>query len=235
MSKILIVAEAGISHGGNMEIAKEMIRQAKTCGAEIWKTQLFDVDKFYSPDWEWYEVVKKTQLSKEQFLMLADYCQKLDIEILASAHDLERLAWCEEVGMRRHKVATSMRKNKELIDAMIATGKQVLISTNIPVDYYNPYQTKYPNYKVLYCVPKYPTPLSNLQLQYVDFKHEFSGFSDHTIGIEASMIAMARGAKVIEKHFCLKRDNSNPDMICSITPSELRELVNFARKVEEIL
>jgi len=240
MASILVIAECGINHGGNTRIAKEMIRLAKICYADIAKFQLSDVDTLF-PDKQiiaqgrnWYDEVKKAQLSKGQVFELADYCRRLGIEFMASACDIERIGWLEEVGVKRYKVSTQMNQDKVLIEAMLKTKKQVLISHG--EGYHFPGSVKYWNkYTSLYCVPKYPTPLSELQLQYVDFTHDYTGFSDHTTGIEASMIAMARGARIIEKHFCLKRDNSNPDMVCSIEPSELKQLVQFARKVEEIL
>ena len=238
---IEIIAEIGISHSGSMIIARDLIDSAKECGADCAKFQLYDVDtsfpdkKVITQDRNWYEEVKKTQLSYKQVKTLANYCKHIGIEFLASCSDLERLSWLEEVGVKRHKVGSSMNKNKELVDAMIATGKQIIISDKIPITYYNPGRIKHPQYSVLYCIPKYPTLLSDLNLSKVLFGSAFDGFSDHTQGIEASTVAIERGAKIIEKHFCLKRDNSNPDMVCSIEPQELKTLVKFARKVEEVL
>lgn len=239
---IIIIAEAGINHNGNIETAKELIRQAKECGADIWKTQLYDVGKSFlgkkiiAQGRNWYEEVKKTQLSKDQTFLLADYCKEVGIEFMASAPDLERLGWLEEIGVKRHKVGSSMNKNKELIDVMLKTGKQILISDKIPVSYYNPGQTKHHQYSVLYCIPEYPTSLLKLKLSKVLFGTAFVGFSDHTQGIEASMVAMARGAIIIEKHFTLdKTDPRGPDHICSVELDELRQLVRFARKCEEII
>ena len=234
---IEIIAEIGINWNGDMKLAKELIRLAKENDANAAKFQLYDVDasfpdkKIIAQGKNWYNEVKKTQLTKEQTFQLAEWCKETDIEFMASASDLERVSWLEEVGVKRHKVASSMNKNKELIDAMVNTGKEVLLSCQRVYLAYIPTQS----IKALYCIPRYPTQLNELGFDSIEFPEEFRGFSDHTIGIEASMIAMARGARIIEKHFCLKRDNSNPDMICSIEPSELKQLVNFARKVEEIL
>ena len=248
-NSILIIAEIGINWR-NMETAKKLIELAKENGADIAKFQLYDVDKSFSnkkivaQHKNWYNEVKKTQLTKEQTFQLAEWCKEVDIEFMASASDLERLGWLEEVGVKRHKVGSSMSENKELIEAMLNTDKEVIIS--IPYGIFKFPYYKLPNQgkiKFLYCIPRYPTNLNTLDftpglfedLKVAEYSKPFDGFSDHTIGIEASMIAMARGAKIIEKHFCLKRDNSNPDMICSIEPGELRQLVNFAKKVKEIL
>jgi len=123
---------------------------------------------------------------------------------------------------------------------MVETGKEVLLS-----DSTTRFISYFPDFKFLYCIPEYPTSLDKLSLGKITFnqvpityfpfkQYNFQGLSDHTVGIEASMIAMTREATIIEKHFCLKRDNSNPDMVCSIEPNELKELVEFARKVEGV-
>ena len=235
---IEIIAEIGISHEGDMILARELIDAAKEAGVKTAKFQLYDVDasfpdkKIIAQNRNWYEEVKKIQLSRRQAETLARYCDHIGIEFLASAADLERLSWLEEFEVKRHKVGSSMNKNKELIDAMANTGKEILLSCQRRSDAYIPSDK---NIKVLYCIPMYPTPLDKFEFSRIGFPYEFQGFSDHTQGIEASVIAMARGAKIIEKHFCLKRDNSNPDMVCSIEPDELKRLVEFARKVEEVL
>ena len=246
MSKILIIAEAGISHGGSIELAKEMVRQVKSCGADIFKTQLYDVDtlfpdkKIIAQNKNWYDEVKKTQLTKEQVFELADYCKQLNIEFMASAFDLERLGWLEKIGVKRHKIANRHNKNSIMLNAMRETDKEIIIST-YPNDPFVEYEfmcglcASNPRYKFLYCVSNYPTELKDLHLSKIDFRRCYDGLSDHSTGIEVSMIAMARGATIIEKHFCLKRDNSNPDMVCSIEPNELKTLVQFARKVEDVL
>ena len=240
---IEIIAECGINHRGDMKLAREMIDIAKSINIKIVKFQLYDVDALF-PDKQiiaqnrnWYEEVKKTQLTKEQVFELAGYCREVGIEFFASAFDLERLSWLEEVGVKRHKIATRMNQTEKYIIAVRKLGKPIIFSTNLPRTQISFW------YNTLYCIPKYPAQLSDLEFNKIKFmntrkyanNYTFDGFSDHTIGPEASMIAMARGATIIEKHFCLKRDNSNPDMVCSIEPNELKELVEFARKVEEVL
>ncbi len=235
--KVTIIAEIGINHTGNMDLLKEMVFRAKDCGCDVAKTQLYDPFKLF-PDKEilingknWYQEVEKTKLTREQLSQFIAWCNEAEIEGMASAFDFERLGWLEEIGVKRHKIATRMNRNRTLICAIAGTGKETLISCQdrlqikpIPFD----------NVRYLYCVPHYPAQPSELEFNQFEFPIDFQGFSDHTIGIEASCIAMSRGAIIIEKHFCLKRDNSNPDMVCSIEPDELKALVGFARKVEEI-
>lgn len=240
---IEIIAEIGINHNGDILQARRLIKEAYDAGADVAKFQAYDVDKLF-PDKKvmaqgrnWYKEVKKTQLTKHELEHLAIYCRNLGIEFFCSAFDIERLGWLEEIGVKRHKVATPVNENRELIDAMFDTNKEILVSCkrrDLSYAYWHP-QDKLNRVKWLYCIPLYPTPLNKLEFEQIGFPNEFQGLSEHTIGVEASMIAMARGAKIIEKHFTLdKNDQNGPDHICSATPDEMRQIVNFARKVEEV-
>lgn len=218
----MIIAECGINHFGNMEIARELIRQAKLSGADYAKFQLYDVDRVFpnkrimARGINWYESVKPTQLTKEEAKMLFDYGNEMGIEVFFSVFDAERIKWCEEIGVKRYKIAYSQWRNLFLWEHL----PNLIISA--------PYKIK--NKTTLYCIPKYPTQLKDLKFNSISFS-DFDGFSDHTIGIEASMIALSRGARIIEKHFCLTRERDGSDIPLSITPSELKQLVDFAKKV----
>ena len=252
MHKIEIIAECGISHNGDMQLAQNMITVAKRMGADVAKFQLYSVDAIF-PDKRvmaqgrnWYDEVKKTELTYEQTAWLAAYCKKIGIEFLASCYDLERFAWLEEIGVRGYKVGTRY-KSRELIKTIAETGKETLISLERDHVFWRGICKEYfgNRAKYLYCIPKYPTGLADLHLEMIGFTdtsnpntayYPFDGFSDHSVGIEASMIAMARGARIIEKHFTLnKNDQSGPDHICSAEPHELKRLVEFARLVEKSL
>lgn len=231
---MLIIAEIGQNHNGNIGVAKELIHAAKAKGADIAKFQLYDVDKIFSPNFEWYKEAKEAQLSKAQVFDLARECAKLNIEFCASVFDLERFYWTEELGMKRYKIASRSIYEKELIDAVAKTGKDIIVSLGM-------YQEKgFPKIETrgkvdyLYCVAKYPAMPQDLNFADVDFTR-YSGFSDHTIGNAASFIAMARGAKIIEKHFTLSKKMHGPDHAGSMDPGELEEIVTFARKVHDCL
>ncbi len=231
---VLIIAEIGICHNGCLETAKELIQAAKETGADIAKFQLYDVDalfpdkKIMSRGRNWYEEVKLTQLSKEQVKVLADFCKKSDIEFMASCFDLERLGWLEELGVKRHKAA-SRYVTEELVKAMHDTGKEVLVSIPYGKIEEQWWKTEYAD-KLLFCIPECPP--SKLALNQVDWD-VFEGFSDHSIGIMAPLVAVARGAKVIEKHITLDRtDLRGPDHFCSLEPWELEKMVDNIRKIE---
>ena len=245
MSKIQIVAEIGVNWEGDIERAKDMICAAQKCGADVAKFQLYSVDtlfpdkKIISQNRNWYEEVKKTQLTKEQVTTLVRYCKVAEIEILFSVFDLERLAWLEELGVKRYKIASRSINDVELIQAIWQTGKETLIS--IPYGEFSrinpilqPLILGNRQFKFLYCIPEYPSPLDRLQLGQISWR-TFTGFSDHSVGIDASIMAMARGCKIIEKHFCLSRKPISPDIVCSITPEQLRRLVRYARLFEEMM
>ena len=239
MSKIIVIAEIGINWSGDMNLLKELVFRAKDCSCNIAKTQLYDPTKLF-PNKEiwvqgknWYPEVEKTKMSREQLFQFADWCKEVEIEPMASCYDLERLSWLEAVGVGRHKIGSRANKNWKLISAMLQTGKEILYSCQVRD--FTSYILQFPEIKYLYCIPEYPTPLEKLKFSKIAFPLEFQGFSQHYPGIEPALVAMARGAQIIEIHFCLKRDNSNPDMACSIEPRELKQLVEFARRVEEIL
>ena len=232
-----IIAEIGVNFLGSIDLAKYMIRQAKYCGCSTAKFQLYSVDALF-PDKKimaqgrnWYSEVKRCELSREQVTELATYCDGVGIEFLCSAFDLERLSWLEELHVRRHKIASLMNKNVDYLKAVCQTGKPILISC-MPGDYI-PFPSSL--YSYLYCVPHYPTKLRELHFSQISFPYKYIGFSDHTVGIEAAMVAFAKGAQLVEKHFTLAHDLLGPDHICSATPEEMRRLVGFAGRMSLML
>lgn len=231
---MLIIAEIGQNHNGDMEIAKKLIHLAKEKGADIAKFQLYDVDKIFSPNFEWYKEGKEAQLSKKQVFHLADECKKVGIEFLASVFDLERFGWTEKLGMSRYKIASRSIYDTELIDAIASTGKDMIVSLGMWEREEFPVIKTSGSVDFLYCVAKYPTTPEDLDFLNVDF-NMYSGFSDHTIGSEASIVAMSRGAKIIEKHFTLDKAMYGPDHSGSMDPDELWQLVEYAKKIEVIL
>ncbi len=236
--EVLVIAEIGINHQSNMGLAKKLIRKAHESGASIAKFQLYDVDTLF-PTKEivvdgrnWYKEVKQTQLSFEQVSWLEETCEEIGIEFLASTFDQERLGWLEDLGVKRHKAGVRATSDRRLLEEMAATGKEVFVSLNEGKSLGFSLRG---NIKYLYCVPQYPTPTTNFHLSKVDFS-KFSGLSSHYPGIEPAMVAISKGAKVIEVHFCLSRKKLyNPDITSSVEPNELSRLVEFANNASVIL
>ncbi len=225
-----LIAEIGQNHNGDMTLARALIRAAKDNGADVAKFQVFHAPSLFARVGNpWYDYNCRTELSRDQVLMLAEDCQRVGIEFFASVFDPERVDWLEEAGVRRYKVASRSVRDRALLDRLTATGKPLLISLGQWGEAGWPLPPVPGRVDYLYCVSKYPTPLAEVGLAAVDFG-VMAGFSDHTIGITAACVAMARGARVIEKHFTLDQSLDGPDHQGSMTPTELKALDQFRRE-----
>lgn len=235
---MVIIAEIGINHNGNIHLAHELIRQAKVSGADIAKFQFYDPAKLFGPkgaypDKKNYEFALTVQFGFAEARRLKAWCVDEGIEFMASVFDLERFEWMEELKVKRHKIASRALQDKELCKRILATGKEAFISLGFWKGRGAPFTAK--NARYLYCVPKYPCEYADIKFP-ADFRRSiYDGFSDHTMGIEASLVAIARGAKVIEKHFTLNKGLAGPDHICSMTPEELKILSEYGRKMSEFI
>lgn len=250
---IEIIAEIGVNWQGEMSLAAEMIQAAKEAGADVAKFQIYVLERALDVTHpliiEHYDTIKATELSFNQVVDLKNLCDAAEIEFLASVFHPDRVPWTEAVGMKRYKIASRSVYNEELAEAIAKTGKPVICSLS-PQYYYNEskllpsicaFETEYDLgvIKWLYCVSLYPTPLGELYLPegfgrwYVE--DYYDGFSDHTIGITAAVVAMSRGATIIEKHFTLDKSLPGPDHACSIEPAELGVLCTMRDEIEEIL
>jgi len=154
--------------------------------------------------------------------MLFDYGQEIGMEVFFSVFEAKYVRWCERIGVKRYKIAFSERFEQRLQEAVLRTGKRVIISSGYPQK----------GLDTLFCIPDYPASIDNLRG--ADFLH-FSGFSDHTIGLDAAKIALARGAKIIEKHFVMEHGMDVPDAPWSMAPDELAELVRWEKVCREAI
>lgn len=256
-----IIAEIGINHSGNMDMAKRMVEEAIVAGADVAKFQLYKPEDILKPGWftpeDWF-AIQESELTRRQVSNLFGFCEGLGIEFMASAFDLERLGWLEDIGVRRHKIASRSVFDAEYVRAVKATGKPLIISMGWLLDsdgwgvderLRETYETQRPEIpsgvvnslltgcadrtKLLYCVSKYPTSLRELRYFPKRF-NMYDGFSDHTPGLTAAKVAIARGARIVEKHFTLDPSAPGPDHACSMTPAELRELARFRDEYHEM-
>ncbi len=216
----MLIAEIGQNFCGDIILAKQLIEAARENGADLAKFQLYDTDALYPPDSPFKGQAKEAELSFAQAQHLFNYGQEAGIEVFFSVFDTERVKWCEQIGVKRYKIAYSQRDNGELLKAL--EGKDVIISlpdSALTFLYYGYLK----EYKALYCVPEYPAR----KVKRVPFEPSiigrFHGFSDHTIGLDAAKIALSRGAQIIEKHFAVAH-NVGVDGAWSMTPSDLKEL-----------
>ena len=222
----MIIAEIGQNWNGIIRLAKEMIISAKENGADLAKFQLYDSKRLYGEK-------QNTELIKSQAKELFEWGEKHGIEVFFSVFDVERFRWCEEIGVKRYKVASRSNTDKVLARRLIASRKPLIISMNSPL--YSHSIWRKVSYKILYCISNYPTRLSELHFETIKFGSWFAGFSDHTIGIDAAKIAISRGAKIIEKHFTFDKSFEGPDHFHSMIPEELKELRRFYDTVQEAL
>lgn len=228
-----IIAEIGQNHNGDLELACELIKKAKSCGADVAKFQLYDAKNLFPKEGnEWYEYNCKTELSFEDLETLDRVCKEEEIEFMASVFDIKRISWLEDLNVKRYKIASRSVYEEDLINAVIETGKPVLISLGMWKEESFPLYSGDISY--LYCISKYPTLLKELDFSKIDFT-SYTGFSDHTEGVVAPITALARGAKIIEKHFTIDKSMYGPDHSGSMTPDELREICNYRDNLKECM
>ena len=222
---VKIIAEIHPQHKGSMNEIKRMILQCKISGADIIKVQLYDNKKLFDNDDRNY-----LEISKDELAEINDFCIKNDIELSASIFDLKRVDWCSELNFNTYKIASRSVEDTELCEKIISLNKNVIISLGM-YDFVNkelPY--KKDNIDYLYCVSKYPASYEDIKMP--DFNNSFfSGYSDHTIGLGASLFAASRGAKIIEKHYSNNKSlNTKTEMahVCSMDQNDLLKLRNLS-------
>jgi N,N'-diacetyllegionaminate synthase len=231
----LLISEIGQNHNGDINLAKEMIISSYNNGADVAKFQFYDAKKLFSKKKNpWFKYNLSTELSFDDIEELYSFCNQVGIEFMASTFDIQRLQFLESLGVKRHKIASRSIVDKALINSALETGKELIISLgqwNGPM--FPKFETEN-KISFLFCVSDYPTKLNDISFSNVDFSM-YTGFSDHTIGIDAAKVAVSRGAQIIEKHFTLDKNSFGPDHSCSMTPNELKELDRFRRVVDQCL
>jgi len=233
-----IIAEIGQNHNGNMSIAEELIYSVSEVGADVAKFQLFEMsfwEKIYSKNPEiektWRDYHEKTCLNTENINKLNDLCNKLNIEFMCSVFDEKLIETLEKIKVKRYKIASSSIYETKLIDKLASTNKDLIVSLGKWKENKLPKINTPAKVSYLYCVSKYPTEFNDLNFSKISFD-KFDGFSDHTIGLDASFIALSRGAKIIEKHVTLDKNMHGPDHEGSITPKELKKLIDFKNNLK---
>ena len=249
--KIFIVAEIGNNHEGSVSNARKLIYKAKNSGADAVKFQIFKPDLYVHKDQsKRLKTLKKFQLSYKQFLSLKKYSNQLKIKFFSSAFDLERLNFT-----LKHtsivKVASPDNNNFIFLDKILKLKKKCIISTgllnfkqigslvtNLKKKYSKRYLEK--NICLLHCVSSYPAKDNDMNLNFISqMQKRYKlpiGFSDHSIGIEAPIVAASLGAKVIEKHFTLDNNFSNfRDHKVSLNPTNFKKMVQSIRRVENLI
>ncbi len=257
--KTLIIAEAGVNHNGDLGLAKKMAVVAKNAGADIVKyqtavpelviskfAQKADYQKEQTGDGEsQLDMVRRIHFGFAQHRELKDYCDSIGIQYLSAAFDLPSVDFLALLNLPMFKIPSGEITNLPYLERIAACGKPVLLSTGMsePAEIEAALQVLRRGgageVTVLHCNTEYPTPAKDANLKaMLDIRERFGcpvGYSDHTLGIEADIAAVALGAEVIEKHFTLDKNMPGPDHKASLSPSELMEMVCAVRRTERML
>lgn len=259
MNKVIIIAEAGVNHNGSLEIAKLLVDKAVEAGTDIIKFQTFKSEKLVSKSAKQAEyqqknigkqggsqldMLKSLELSEDEHRELLDYCKKNGIRFLSTAFDMDSIEFLHSLNLGLWKIPSGevtnypyLRKIAQYHEPVIlSTGMcemsdievaiKVLVENGLSVD----------QITVLHCNTEYPTPFKDVNLKaMLTIGDKFGvkiGYSDHTMGIEVPIAAVALGAMVIEKHFTLDKKMEGPDHKASLEPDELKAMVTAIRNIE---
>jgi len=244
-SAAYIIAEAGVNVRGDMELSKAFIDQAAEANADAIKfqTHLADSEMVHSEMerlgmGDLYQRMDEYAFTPEDHRELQRYCRDRDIHFLSTPFSVEGVSLLDEIDVPALKIGSGELTNYQILKRAADTGKPLLLSTGMSdwrtvrdaVAFLRQHDA---TFALLYCISEYPTPLSDFNLGVIDqMRGEFEvpiGFSDHSTGIEASQIAVARGADVVEKHFTIDRALPGGDQEVSIEPAELAALTEFIR------
>lgn len=256
--RVYIIGEIGVNHNGNINIAKQLIKEAKEAGVDAVKFQSFNPEKTkikstpYAAYQEQnskfessYEMSMKLKLSYVDHLNLKKYCDEIDIDFLSTGFDNDSVDILEHLNVKFQKIPSGEINNFPLIKYVAMKQKPMILSTGMAdlseIDECVRFIREFNNKRlfILHCVSLYPTDFDKVNLNFIKtLKSAFDteiGFSDHTLGIEASIAAVALGAKMIEKHITLDKSMEGPDHKASLDPKELRHMVLAIRNIEEAL
>ena len=257
----LIIAEAGVNHNGDPEMARKLVDAAAATGADLVKFQTFRADRLVTPsaakaayqlattaaDESQHEMIRKLELSEAMHDELLERCADRGIEFFSSAFDLQSLDYLMSLGMQRIKVPSGEITNLPYLRRVGGFGKEVILSTGMStmneiddaLTVLEKSGTVRDKITVLHCNTEYPVPMAEVNLRAMQtIRDHFGvavGFSDHTEGIEIALAAVALGASVIEKHFTLDRNLPGPDHRASTEPAEFRRMVSAIRNIEVAL
>lgn len=256
---VLVIAEAGVNHNGDLNMAKRLIRIAAEAGADIVKFQTFSADKLVSRtapkadyqmknigtvDNSQFEMLKKLEMPEHWHYELIDEAKRQNISFLSTGFDEDAVDFLDRLGMAIFKIPSGELTNKRYLQRVARTTKPVILSTGMgsieeirsAVAVLTGEGITRDSISILHCNTEYPTPMQDVNLLAMNaIAKEFGvnvGYSDHTEGIEVAISAVALGASVIEKHFTIDRSLPGPDHKASIEPEDLKRMIKSIRNVE---
>lgn len=259
-NQTFIIAEAGVNHNGRLDLAYELCDAAKAAGVDAVKFQTWKTEKLITKntqkaeyqtvntgaDESQYDMLKRLELSYQSFLDIKKYCDQIGIQFLSTAAENESLDFLLDLGMPCIKIGSGEVRNIPYLRYLKSKNIPVIIGTGM--SYISEVERAYrilsneytrDDITVLHCTTNYPCPMEEVNLKaMLTIKQAFNcrvGYSDHTMGIEIPIAAVAMGAEVIEKHFTLDRTMEGPDHKASLEPSEMKSMVDAIRNIEQAL
>lgn len=259
MKRTFIIAEAGVNHNGNLELAKQLIDVAAEAGADAVKFQTFRAETLACKNAQkanyqmetteqgesQFEMLKKLELSYDMHIVLIDYCKKKGIQFMSTPFDVDSIFLLSKLNVSIFKIPSGEITNLPYLETIGKLGKPIILSTGMSnieeikaalAILQNEGATEI---SLLHCNTQYPTPMEDVNLQVIpELKKKLNvsvGYSDHTQGIEVSIAAVALGADIIEKHFTLDHNMSGPDHKASLEPIELKCMIKAIRNIETAL
>lgn len=260
-NKTIIIAEAGVNHNGDINLAKRLVEVAASAGADYVKFQTFTADRQVTqiaPKAPYqtlatggvetqYQMLRQLELTERMHHDLIDYCAACNIGFLSSAFDIQSINLLSSLGQDYFKIPSGEITNLPYLRSIGQLQKNIILSTGMAnmeeiqsaIQVLEVEGVSRSMITVLHCTTEYPTPMSDVNLRAMKtIKSAFGvkvGYSDHTQGIEVPIAAVAMGATIIEKHFTLDRNMPGPDHTASIEPSELAQMVRAVRNIEVAL
>lgn len=259
--KTLIIAEAGVNHNGDLDMARQLIDVAARAGADLVKFQTFNADRLVTEhakkaDYQvqttdaaesQHAMIRRLELTPGMHEVLIAHCKLRGIEFFSTGFDTESVDMLMQLGVDRLKVPSGELTNLPYLRHIGRIGKPVILSTGMAtlgdieaaLSVLEGAGTPRARITVLHCTTEYPTPMCDVNLRAMSsLRDTFGvavGYSDHTAGIEVAVAAVALGATVIEKHFTLDRSLPGPDHQASLEPTELVQMVVAIRNIEQAL
>lgn len=259
MEKVIIIAEAGVNHNGELQNAIKLIEIAAEAGADYVKFQTFKADKIVSKvakkaqyqidnindgDDSQYAMLKKLEMPLEWYSVLLKRANELGIQFLSTGFDEESIDFLDDFGVDFYKIPSGEITNRDYLIHIAKKGKPIVLSTGMAdleeikeaVNIFIKEGVLLSNISILHCNTEYPTPFEDVNLLAMhSIRDAFNvryGYSDHTKGIEVPIAAVALGATIIEKHFTISRKMEGPDHAASLEPEELKAMINAIRNIE---
>jgi N,N'-diacetyllegionaminate synthase len=259
--RTIIIAEAGVNHNGNIELAKKMIDVAVDAGVDYIKFQTFKAEKLVSiyadkADYQkettkeeesQFEMIKKLELDLNSHKVLMDYCNSKSIKFISSPFDIDSIDLLFDLGVDIFKIGSGEITNYPYLKKIATKGLPLVLSTGMSslseveeaLGVLMEYGLEREQITLLHANTEYPTPYNDVNLRaMLTLKEAFkvkTGYSDHTQGIEVPIAAVSLGATVIEKHFTLDKAMKGPDHKASLEPNELKAMIKAIRNIETCL